>query len=532
MEGKSLVLWFSLLLLLLPASSLGQAEKTFTPPPRPTAISAEGQMSSLTLEDAVLLALNRNQDLRVQILEPKVKETLAEEKKADFDFGLSTQLKAGEKKSLLSKNDALNLGGMVSLFADNIPDDFEMTQEEESNEVSLELSKLFSSGTRLSIQLINQYSDQNNDFPSDSVFGDNSSRQNFSSASLNLNQPLLQGRGRKVNLSFIEQANIDQEISLFELQQYIMEMVAKVQKTYWDLVLSHKTLAIHQKSLELVGKQLEETQERINVGKLAQSELVSAQAEVAAEKQKVIDAESLKEQRQLELLLLLNPELESLWEQDISLTTAPAPSPLSAGVVREHVLTALKNRPDLHQAHLNLQKGDLEVIRTENGLLPKLDFFFSLKRMSTDSKFPSSLSEFEDSDYEVGLKFTHPLERTRAENQYQRANLQRMKYLQSIAHLEQKIEVEVRKAILEIKRYDEQIIASQANQKWQEEKLKVEQEQFRLGRSTNLLVFQAQRDLIAAQVNEVTAIISQLKASIDLQLMEGTLLEHWSIDII
>ena len=87
-------------------------------------------------------------------------------------------------------------------------------------------------------------------------------------------------------------------------------------------------------------------------------------------------------------------------------------------------------------------------------------------------------------------------------------------------------------ASLDSERYREKIIASQANRKKQEEKLKVEQEKFRLGRSTNLMVFQAQRDLIEAEVNEVTAIINQIKTFIDLHMVKGTLLEQWSLDVI
>jgi len=152
--------------------------------------------------------------------------------------------------------------------------------------------------------------------------------------------------------------------------------------------------------------------------------------------------------------------------------------------------------------------------------------------MAISSEFPSSLDEFDNTDYTAGIILSHPLGNREAKSQLHRANLQRMKYQESMDYLKQKIQVEVRQAILEIKRYREKIIASQANRKKQEEKLKGEQEKFRLGRSTNLMVFQAQRDLIEAEVNEVTTIIKQIKTFIALQRVKGTLLQQWSLDVI
>ena len=40
---------------------------------------------------------------------------------------------------------------------------------------------------------------------------------------------------------------MDRQISVYELQQYAIEMVAKVQKNYWDLVLAEETLKIQGK---------------------------------------------------------------------------------------------------------------------------------------------------------------------------------------------------------------------------------------------------------------------------------------------
>ncbi|MBN1226615.1 MAG: TolC family protein, partial [Deltaproteobacteria bacterium] len=237
-------------------------------------------------------------------------------------------------------------------------------------------------------------------------------------------------------------------------------------------------------------------------------------------------------QKKLDFILFLNPQNDIFWDQNIQLTTPPEPIEMEIDNIQNHIATSLRLRPDINQAYLNLQKGDFEVIRTKNGVLPRLDFFLTLESIANGSEFPASLDEFDDTDYTAGVILSRPLGNREAKSQLHRANLQRLKYQESIEYLKQKIKVEVRKAILDIDRYQEKIIASQANRKKQEEKLKVEQEKFRLGRSTNLMVFQAQRDLVDAEVNEVTAIINQIKTFIDLHMKKGTLLEQWSLDVI
>ncbi|MGA1876044.1 MAG: TolC family protein [bacterium] len=499
---------------------------------------------SLSLEDAVLLALKRNRDLKVQTVLPKIKETLIEEAKSPFDLDMSLEIKAGKDKtrSLSTSSDSTEQDPQDSQDPDL--DDFifklrnalisaEEETETQTTEGVFEISKLFSTGTKLQLELKSHYLDKESLTIYSDQFSIPSEGTGYAtSGSLTITQSLLKDRGRKINLSLVDQAEIDHKISLYELQQYIIDLVAKVQKTYWDLILAEKTLHIRRKSMELANQQLVETEERIRVGKQAESEAVAAQAEVAEGKGKLIDAESAMVQKRLDFLLLLNPEIDILWDQGVELTTPPEPPPIDSGDIQNHISTAFRLRPDLNQTYLNLQKGDLEVVRTQNGLLPRLDFFFILKRIANGPSFPSSFDEFDDYGYTAGLTLSRPWGNRTAESQSQQANLERLQYRESIESLKQEIQVEVRKALSEIQRYHEQVAASEANRRWQEEKLKVEQEKFRLGRSTNLLVFQAQRDLIEAEVNKITAAINQIKASIDLQVAKGTLLRQWSIDIL
>jgi outer membrane protein TolC len=91
------------------------------------------------------------------------------------------------------------------------------------------------------------------------------------------------------------------------------------------------------------------------------------------------------------------------------------------------------------------------------------------------------------------------------------------------------IEVDVRNAYLEIIRAQEQVTATAASRKLQEEKLRIETEKFRVGKSTSLLVTQAQRDFLASQISEIQAVINNAKAFVELYRLDGSLLERRGI---
>jgi len=129
----------------------------------------------------------------------------------------------------------------------------------------------------------------------------------------------------------------------------------------------------------------------------------------------------------------------------------------------------------------------------------------------------------------VGLNFERPIRNRSAKAQHRRSLLQESQAEKTLENLSQLIELDVRNAYIEVNRTREQIAASAATRKFQEEKLRIETEKFRVGRSTNLLVAQAQRDLLVNRIAEVNTVVNYLKALTSFYRMEGSLLERRGI---
>ena len=221
-----------------------------------------------------------------------------------------------------------------------------------------------------------------------------------------------------------------------------------------------------------------------------------------------------------------------MWNRQIILKNQPAAPIVEFDGVEEHVKVALKKRPDLNQARLEVQRGRLEVIKTKNGLLPKLDFFITFGKTGYSDTFNKSVRNVGGDSYDVagGLVFEYPPLNRDARARHARSVLTKQQSIEAVHNLTQIVQVDVRSAYIEVNRAKEQISATAVTRTFQEEKLRAENEKFRVGKSTSLLVAQAQRDLVASQITEIEAVVNYLKAIVNLHRMEGSLLERRGIN--
>jgi len=454
------------------------------------------------IQEAILLAMENNQALIVERMNPQIQRTFEQEELAVFDPLLSPQI--SNRRTVA---DRLSRAGSST-----------ESSTVDSINGSVLLAKLFPTGTALDIEASSSYTDS-------SLYGDTFTANRLG---LTVTQALLRGLNVQANMARVNQARFDTLISQYELRGFTEVLLEQVESKFWDYVLAQRQIDIYTNSLNLAEKQMTETEERIKIGDLAETELAAAQAEVALGRENLINARSALALERLGLLRLLNPSGSMDWNRQIILQYQTSPPDVKLEDVEEHVQVAMRMRPDLNQARLEIQQGDLEVVRTKNGLLPKMDMFISLGKTGYADTFNRALDNVDEDSYDVtwGLVFQGaPLNRSERA-QYTRAVLGRQQLRRAVENLSQLIQVDVRAAYIEVTRTREQISATAATRNFQEEKLRAETEKFRVGKSTSLLVGQAQRDFVASQIAEIEAVANYLKALVALYRLEGSLLHR------
>jgi len=457
---------------------------------------------TIGIHEAILMAMENNQALIVERMNPQIQRTFEREESAVFDPLLGAQV--SDRRTV---SDRLSRAGSST-----------ENSKVDSITGSVLLSKLFPSGTAIDLDASTTYTDS-------SLYSDTFTANRLG---LTVTQALLRGLDVEANMARVNQARLDTLISGYELRGFMEILLEQVESKFWDHALAQRQIDIYTDSLNLAEKQMAEAQERIRIGALAETELAATQAEVALRRENLINARSALAKERLELLHLLNPSRSMDWNRQIVLQYDTSPPDVKLDDVEQHVQVALRMRPDLNQARLGIQQGDLEAVRTKNGLLPKMDMFISFGKSGYANTFNRAVNNMDEDSYDVtwGLALEGaPLNRAERAR-YSRAVLGRQQLRQALENLSQLVQVDVRAAYIEVSRAQEQISATAATRKFQEEKLRAETEKFRVGKSTSLLVGQAQRDLVASQIAEIQTVANYLKALVSLYRLEGSLLNR------
>ncbi len=468
------------------------------------AVAATGPMR-ISLEEAVMLTLENNRSLRVQRMAPIVAGTFEDVARSAFDPNLFAELSVSRRRD--------------ERLADTLEP---VTDASESFNASVGLNQSFPTGTDVQLGATQSFRNpRDGGFDTDRVRG-----------FVTVTQALLDGRGTEVNLAQVRQARLDTLASEFELRGFAEALLADIESAYWDYVLARREAEIFEESVDLARRQMEATRERIEVGQLAETEIAAAEAEVALRRQALINARSRLEVLRLRLIRFLNPQPgEDGWDREIEVVDDPSVPDVELDDVRRHVQVALRFRPEIHQSHLQLTGRGLDVVQTRNGLLPRLDFFVTLGKTGFANSFGDAIQNIDGDGYDatVGIRAEYALGNRQSDANHRRARANQRQANESIRNLVQLVELDVRTAYTEARRAEQQIEASAATRRLQEEALRAETEKFEVGLSTVLEVSQVQRDLLESQIAEVGAVIDYRKAVIDLYRLEGSLLKRRGI---
>lgn len=460
---------------------------------------AEGPLR-LSVEQAVALALQYNPALTAERQGPIVAGAFAAIERARFDPSLFADVST---TSEVAQRQFANTGNRLLIDRDDAS-------------FGLGLRQYLPTGTTVELSLTQALSESNL-----------APTQAGARLGLTLTQALLQGAGIATNLVALRQAKTDVAASAYQLRGFAAALVADVESTYWAYLGARERIRILESSLDLAQRQIAETQASIAAGTLARTELAAVRAEAARRRQALIDGRALAEQIEAELLRLINPPGEADWQRQVQAASPVTVEPSADPVPGEHIALALARRPELNEARLLLARNELAVVATRNGLLPRLDLFITLGQTGYSQSFSGArgaLDSGDTYDLSAGLEFEYPWGNRAAEAGHLRSRAEVRRAEASLVNLERMVVAEVRSAVLEVQRAAAQIEASAVTLALQQATLEAEQARFEVGRSTSLLVAQAQRDLLGAQLDRADAYIAYRQALIDLYRLEGTLL--------
>lgn len=278
-------------------------------------------------------------------------------------------------------------------------------------------------GGRFTLQQDLGYSD--NKTPDLTVRPDPSSALAFTAQ---FDQPLLKGFGSEVATAEIKLARNAERNAIANLKRDLLRQVTDAEKTYWQLVQTHRDLLILQRLLER-GIEVRDQLKARQALDATPAVIAEATARVEARRADVLRAQTALRQLSDRLKTLMNdPELV-IGSEAMLVPADDAPDQPIAFSLYEGIMSGIAQRPEITQSILSIDDQSIRQQVAMNARLPQLDLRLQAKYNALESSPANSYSNIMNGqfiDYLVGLVFERPIGNRKAEADLRRSKLQRM----------------------------------------------------------------------------------------------------------
>lgn len=339
-------------------------------------------------------------------------------------------------------------------------------------------------------------------------------------------QPLWRNRAVDNNRRQIAIAKKNQTLSDTSLKLKAIDVVSGVEQAYWNLAFALRNLQVQVDTLKQARDQMESNKRLVEKGVLAPIEIVAADAQILNFEQSVYLAQEVVTRAENTLKTLLLPDRAAA-EWSRSLTPVSPVSLVIPKLGLEIAVTeALANRPEIEQLQINEDINKIDQGFYRNQTKPQIDLVGSYTSSglagtpnplsSGAANLPTnliggyfgSLTNLLQQDYPTyrfGVQISLPWGNRVAKANLGRTLVEADRLANNRAQTEQLIEAEVRNALQALRSAESRLTSATAARTAAEELFASEQRQFRAGTTTFYLVAQRQTELLTARGRELQA---------------------------
>jgi outer membrane protein TolC len=313
----------------------------------------------------------------------------------------------------------------------------------------------------------------------------------------------------------------------------LITSITAVENAYYELIFAQENVKVQQQALDLSQTQLNQDQQRVQIGSLAQLDVQQDEAQVAKNKASVISALSTLGTDQRVLKNLITDEYSKSFDSDIQPTTA-LEAPLQLFDLQDSWNKGMTLRPDILQARLNVEAQGIQLKYDKNQLFPELDLIGSYGYNGSGGNFGDTFDQFNRADrsfYTYGAQISMPLSNMGPRNQFKAGKVTLKQLLLQLKQLEQNIMVLIDNSVGVARSDYESVQATRQARVYAEAALDAEQKKYAVGKSTTFTVLQLQNNLTTARSDEIRAMADYNKSLANLAAEEGSTLERNSIKL-
>jgi outer membrane protein len=349
-----------------------------------------------------------------------------------------------------------------------------------------------------------------------------------------LTQPLLKGFAFDLAIPRAEllRAQFASRRAALDVRASLIATIKATEDAYWDLLGTLKEYEVRRTCLELARQQQLLSEKLIGSGILPRADLISAESTLAQRELAQIEAEAAIARGADRLRRVLNSP-RSEWTRPL-LPVDPPRYEEPRMNLDESMAVALKNRPELAQRQIDIERTSLDLRTARADRLPALDVGLSYGLIGQQSNYRGTLDQMVSNNvkaWTAGASFSWSPLMLAA-----RAQVDSRLASQRAAHVlleQQRLELlaELRDDLREIETAARQIRAAARFRALATRALDVEQRKFQDGTTNNFMIAQRQAELAQAQLAELGAVIRHRKARTALEAAMGTLIEARGVSL-
>lgn len=409
--------------------------------------------------------------------------------------------------------------------------------------------------------------------------------QYASNLNLQYNQPLFRGRSFDQNRRLVEIAKKNLSLTDAQFRQRTVEIIAGVQRGYWDLTFALRNLQVQRDSVRDAKDQLAHNRRLVEEGQLAPVDIIASETQVANFEQNVYDALNTVTIAENALKnLIAASRSDAIWNESL-VPVDPIDLDAPATSLPEALEAALENRPELEVIETTGEINEIDTrffreqtrpqvdlvanynltglagtantgfnpfnndssrlkinelvgrVNALNPALPPIDIIPAsppqiLPDNLTGGYFSSlgNLAAFRYPTFRVGVSINLPFKSETAQAQLGRSLVEGERIKIQREQLEQNIQVDVRNALQFVRTSEARLRSAAISRENSQKQYESEQRKLDAGQSDVYKVLERQTALTTARSSELRAQTELNKAIAELQRATGNSLKANNVE--
>ncbi len=192
----------------------------------------------------------------------------------------------------------------------------------------------------------------------------------------------------------VKSRSLQRDISVEEVDRIRNDISIEIARMYLQILLSKEMLKTVQNSIISVGDQVERTKKLVDAGSLPYSSLLEMQAQLAAEKVQVVNADNQLQNAVLALVQLLDLENDKdfdILDVDVDLMVKE----FTGEKVNELYESSLE-LPQIRSARMKLTNADVQLAIAKGRVLPSVSFSAGYGTYYSDSREQAFFDQFNE----------------------------------------------------------------------------------------------------------------------------------------